>query len=76
MGNECTSGSNEDKGMKKIASKTVSGGSYDADEISNPNDSLKQKVGITIECMNLPNLDSSSKTDAFCVLWQVDRGGR
>ena len=30
---------------------------------------LKQTVGLTFSCANLPNLDSGSKTDPFLVLW-------
>jgi len=37
----------------------------------NPLSSLKQKVGITISCQGLPNLDKRSKTDAFCVIWDI-----
>jgi len=33
-------------------------------------DSLKQKVVLTFECSNLPNLDKGSKTDPFVVLFQ------
>lgn len=33
--------------------------------------SLKQKVSLTFEGINLPNLDQGSKTDAFCVLFQL-----
>ena len=40
-----------------------------------PNDSLKQKVGLTFECLNLPNLDFGSKTDAFCILWEINPNG-
>ena len=36
-----------------------------------PGDSLKQKVGLTFECANLPNLDRGSKTDPFVVLWEM-----
>ena len=37
-----------------------------------PTDSLKQKVGLNFECTDLPNLDTSSKTDAFIVVWQIN----
>jgi hypothetical protein len=36
-----------------------------------PGDSLKQKVGLTFECSNLPNMDRGSKTDPFVVLWEM-----
>ena len=36
-----------------------------------PAGQLKQRVGITLACENLPNLDRSSKTDAMCVLFDV-----
>lgn len=37
---------------------------------------LKQKVALRFKCTNLANLDHGSKTDAFCVLWQMDKQGR
>jgi len=36
-----------------------------------PSDSLKQKVGLTFSCSDLPNMDVHSKTDAFVVVWQM-----
>jgi hypothetical protein len=30
---------------------------------------LKQRVSLTFECSNLPNLDKRSKSDAICVLF-------
>ena len=38
---------------------------------ASPAASLKQRVGITLACMNLPNLDVGSKTDAMCVIWDI-----
>ena len=38
--------------------------------------SLKQKVGITISCKSLPNIDRRSKTDPFCVLWDISQSGK
>lgn len=71
MGNSCTT--TEDQGMNKLAMQGVgnySQGISDDDlNASLPNDSLKQKVGLTFECIGLPNLDFGSKTDAFVVVW-------
>jgi len=33
-------------------------------------------VGITISCKSLPNMDRRSKTDPFCVLWDISQAGR
>ena len=35
---------------------------------------LKQKVSLTFEGINLPNMDVGSKTDAFCVLFFMNNG--
>ena len=37
---------------------------------------LKQKVILRFKCHNLPNLDKGSKSDAFCVLWLIDKQAR
>jgi hypothetical protein len=37
---------------------------------------LKQKVGLSFKCNNLPNLDRGSKTDAFCVLYNLKSNGQ
>ena len=36
---------------------------------------LKQRVGLTFSCFDLPNLDRNSKTDAFIVLWKINNRG-
>ena len=73
MGNDCVK-ANEDIGMNQLAQRAVGGNLNEiSDELlsaSLPNDSLKQKIGLTFECMNLPNMDVHSKTDAFIVVWQ------
>ena len=78
MGNSCTT--TEDQGMSKMAQRGVGNNTQGiSDDLLNaalPHDTLKQKVGITIECTNLPNLDFGSKTDAFCVLWQINPNGQ
>ena len=33
--------------------------------------SLKSRVALRFEGINLPNLDKGSKTDAFCVLYSM-----
>lgn len=37
----------------------------------NPANSLKQRIGLSFKGLNLPNTDGSSKTDPFCVIWDV-----
>ena len=32
---------------------------------------LKQKLILNMKCLNLPNMDKRSNTDAFCILWQM-----
>jgi hypothetical protein len=83
MGNAiCLPGSTEDQGVQKRAMMAVG---VNTNEI---NDealdlalganvmSLKQKVSLRFKCTDLPNLDVGSKTDAFCILWQIDTRGR
>lgn len=77
MGN-CIEGS-EDKGMGNIEKKAVGANANEIDDnqlnqmLGNSGaNSLKQKVSLSFECINLANLDRNSKTDAFCVLWQLD----
>lgn len=43
--------------------------SDDALAASLVNSGLKQKVGLSFNCTDLPNLDKRSKTDAFIVIW-------
>jgi hypothetical protein len=75
MGNDCVKANNEDIGMNKYAQKAVGSNANeitdDLLEASLPNDSLKQKVGLTFECLNLPNMDVHSLTDAFVVVYLV-----
>lgn len=33
------------------------------------NAGLKQRLILKLSCTNLPRMDTSSQTDAFCVLW-------
>lgn len=77
MGNECIKAVDEDKGVSKMGMQAVGAG---ADEINDATlnlclggdmNALKQRVGLTFHCTNLPNLDSGSKSDAFVVLWDV-----
>ena len=35
---------------------------------------MKQKIEISFEGINLPNLDVGSLTDPFVVLWSVNKG--
>lgn len=79
MGNDCVKANNEDRGMNTkqgtgAANQAAVGGASIDDQILQgmPGDSLKQRVGLTFECNNLPNLDRGSKTDPFVVLWQMN----
>ena len=72
MGNSCTTG-DEDVGMNKMAMRAVGGNANEiSDDLLNatlPNDTLKQRVALTFELRDLPNMDVGSKTDAFCIIW-------
>lgn len=37
---------------------------------------LKQKIGLTFKCSDLQNMDAKSKSDAFCVLWNLRPDGQ
>ena len=86
MGNACASGNKYsydiedlaiDKQIGNIGMRAVQGGQ---DTISNEvldlalgeMATLKQRVSLTFECSNLPNLDKRSKSDAICVLFQMN----
>lgn len=75
MGNDCVKANQEDIGMNSkqgtgASNQAAVGASIDDQILSGaPMDALKQKVGLTFECQNLPNLDKGSKTDPFVVLW-------
>ena len=36
---------------------------------------LKQTINLSFGCLNLPNLDTFSKTDAFVILYELKRNG-
>jgi len=76
MGNDCVKANNEDVGMSQqhgTGASAAVGASIDDQILSGtPGDSLKQRVGLTFECTNLPNLDVGSKTDPFVVIWQMN----
>ena len=42
----------------------------------NPMSSLKQRVELTFQASDLPDLDVGSKTDPFVVLWSLQTGKR
>ena len=69
----------EDKGMGNMEKKAVGANANEIDDNQlnqmlgqSGANSLKQKVALSFECINLANLDQKSKTDAFCVLWHLD----
>ena len=79
MGNCIAETDGEDKGMAGLEKKAVGANAnqINDDQLSqmlgqNAANQLKQKVQLSLECSNLPNLDRNSKTDAFCVIWQID----
>ena len=68
----------EDVGVNKVAMQAVGTRTNYIDDSTldlalgqSPGASLKQRVGLTFSCQNLPNLDRYSKTDAFCVLYNI-----
>ena len=71
----------EDKGVMKAGMGAVGS---DANSVSDEyldlalkgGSALKQKVGLTFTCIDLPNLDRRSKTDAFVVLWRLKNNGQ
>ena len=73
MGNCITA---EDVGMSTMKNRAVDQG-VGQDDVSDVlgfidrNAGLKQRVGLTFSCSDLPNLDKHSKTDAFLVLWAL-----
>ena len=64
---------NEDKGTEKVKAAAVGQHTDTIDEAIftgiNSLDQLKQRIILTFECANLPNMDKNSKTDGFLVLF-------
>jgi len=79
MGNDLSCiNTKEDAGMSRLKLQAVGANSNQISDAelagmmdNNPMNALKQKVGLTFRCSDLPNLDRNSKTDAFCVLWDI-----
>ena len=70
---------NEDVGMSQNAN-SMQATSAGVDTITDAqilamstdtNAGLKQKIILNFSCKDLPNLDKGSKSDTFCVLWQL-----
>jgi len=63
-------------GRMAVGSTTanISDAVLDAAIGSNPMAALKQRISLTFEGENLPNLDVGSKTDAFIVLYSMVNG--
>lgn len=59
--------------MKTIQGQAVGAGAISNDQLDqlNINDGLTQRLMLSFTGVNLPNLDQRSKTDAFCVLWEL-----
>ena len=75
MGNNmCLPNEKEDQGVQQRAMKAVGA---DTNEITDEaidlalgaSAGLKQRIALRFKCTDLPNLDTNSKTDAFCVVW-------
>jgi hypothetical protein len=80
MGNICSPG--EDAGVESRGKMAV--GSSSTNEIDDEAldlalgenaMALKSKVSLRFKCTDLPNLDKRSRTDPFCILWQVNSKG-
>ena len=41
--------------------------------INNPLNDLKQAIILNLSCNNLVNMDKKSKTDAFCIVWDITK---
>ena len=69
---------NEDIGTSRFQGMAVGGGAAgnNVDYMGQlgGGDLLVQRLMLTISCQNLPNLDKKSKTDAFCVLYEIKNG--
>lgn len=75
MGFACTKSNDasEDKGAKNIQSRAVGGNNITNDQLDAIvfGDGLVQRIMLSFKAINLPNLDKASKTDAYCVLWEM-----
>lgn len=75
----CTT-TNEDVGAEKLTQQAVGATSNEItdDQLDGLNlgSGLSQKLILTFSCKDLPNLDVGSKTDPFCVLWELKRNQR
>ena len=75
MGFACTKSNDasEDHGAEKLNRQAVGGNTISSDQLDQINfsDGLAQRLMLSFKGVNLPNLDQSSKTDAFCVLWEL-----
>ena len=79
MGNCISENKNEDIGMStKASSMQATSANIDAitdDQLHamsmDMNAGLKQKLILHFSCKDLPNLDKGSKSDTFCVLYQL-----
>ena len=75
-------GNGEDRGVQRQAGFAVGMDQIDDDALdyalsqSQGAASLRTKVSLRFKCQNLINTDANSKSDPFCVLWQVDQSGR
>ena len=80
MGNCVEATDSEDKGNMGAARnfKAIGAGSASIDDdhldalLNQANAALKQKLLLKFECENLPNLDTHSKTDPFCVVYKMN----
>ena len=63
----------EDKGAQNILNKAVGANSISDDQLDQLDfsDGLSQRLMLSFKGVDLPNLDTASKTDAFCILWEI-----
>jgi len=78
--NDSGGGQMEDRGVLKRAMTAVGSNSQAVNDETlelclGQVAALKQRLGLTFRCHDLPNLDRNSKTDAFIVLWKINSRG-
>jgi len=71
---QCTK-ANEDVGARKLQAQAVGANQNQISDAQldqlNMGNGLSQKLMLTFACKSLPNLDVGSKTDPFCVVWEL-----
>ena len=73
----CGEGTHLDGGAVGMSTKYGRGGDLDAAVLAATNiggQGLAQKLQLSLKCENLPNMDTFSESDPFCVLYKQARG--